>query len=117
MLVKKSDILAIDMVDIPLIGEDSLEREQPIESYNVTPIKENPLMEYPNNFCVRVHLKDGEQVLMNAFTVAGFDLDDPEWVWAKAKQLRLVQEYIDKHPDGSYVELSSSIVYGMDVYH
>ena len=56
-------------------------------------------------------------IILNCFSVAGFSLDDPNWVAEKTKQIRLAQEYIDKHPDGSDIELSSSILYNMNVYH
>ena len=73
-----------------------------------------------NDFCVVFHLgEDGRygQIILPCFWAAGFDLDDPDWAEAEADQIRLVQEYVNKHPDGSYVELSSHIIYGMDVYH
>ena len=73
-----------------------------------------------NDFCVVFHLGDNGrdgQIILNCFSVAGFSLDDPNWVAEKTKQIRLAQEYIDKHPDGSDIELSSSILYNMNVYH
>ena len=73
-----------------------------------------------NDFCVVFHLGDNGrdgQIILNCFADAGFSLDDPDWVAEKAEQIRLAQEYIDEHPDGSYVELSSTILYNMNVYH
>ena len=73
-----------------------------------------------NDFCVVFHLGDegrrGE-IVLPCFFVAGFSLDDPDFANCKAEQIQLAQKYIDKHPDGSYVELSSGILYDMDVYH
>ena len=91
MLVKKNEISKITMLD-----------------------NEN------NDFCVVFHLGDNGrngQIVLPCFYNAGFSLDAPDWRAEKAKQIRLAQEYIDEHPDGSYVEISSSILYGMDVYH
>ena len=73
-----------------------------------------------NDFCVVFHLGDDGhdgQIILKCFYVAGFSLDDPNYAELKAKQIRLAQEYIDQHPNGSYVELSSRILYNMNVYH
>ena len=51
------------------------------------------------------------------FFSAGFDLDDPHFVDSKVEQIRLAQAYVNRHPNGSYVELSRDILYNMDVYH
>lgn len=91
MLVEKNDISKITMLD-----------------------------DQDNDFCVVFHLgndKRSGKIILPCFFSAGFSLDDLEYEKAKAKQIRLAQEYIDKHPEGSYVELSSSILYNMNVYH
>ena len=96
MLVKKSEITKIDMVDIS---------EGVGECLN------------DNDFCVRFHLKSNGCIILPCFYVAGFDLDDLDWVEEKEKQIRLTQEYLDQHPDDAYVELNAGILYNMDVYH
>ena len=91
MLVKRSEISKITMLD-----------------------NEN------NDFCVVFHLGgDGRngKIIRPCFFAAGFSLDDPKWVEAKAEQIRLAQEYIDKHPQESYVELDIRLLYNMNVYH
>ena len=93
MLVKKNDIAEITMLD-----------------------------DEHNNFCVVFHLAEGPsikrgQIVLPCFFVAGFDLDDSLYVHLKARQIELTQKYVDSHPDGSYVELSSRLLYDMDVYH
>ena len=73
-----------------------------------------------NDFCVVFHIgdegRDG-QVVLPCFFSAGFDLDDPHFVDSKVEQIRLAQAYVNRHPNGSYVELSRDILYNMDVYH
>ncbi len=89
MLVKKSDITKIDMID-----------------------------NEHNDFCVRFHLgKDGRdgQIILKCFTNAGFPINDmPE---AIEKQLQLTQQYLDLYPDEAYIELNATLLYDMDVYH
>ena len=100
MLVKKSDIIGIDMVDTELKVLD----------------ENGQIIEIENNFCVRFHLKSKGYIVIPCFYCAGFGLDDePE---GKAAQLRLTQDYLDSHTDDNcYVELNAGILYGMDVYH
>ena len=100
MLVKKSEIIEIDMVDTEL---------KVLE-------KNGQITETENNFCVRFHLKNSGYILLPCFYCAGFEINDiPE---AKAEQLRLTQDYLDLHTDDNdYVELNAGILYGMDVYH
>lgn len=90
MLVKKSDITKIDMIE-----------------YSNNDFGEN-------DFCVRFHLERG-CIILPCFYSAGFPLDDdPE---GKEKQLRLTKTYLDKHPDDAYVELNATLLYDMNVYH
>ena len=88
MLVKKSEISNITMLD----SEE-------------------------NHFCVVFHLDGSGVIILPCFYSAGFSLDDPNWATEKARQIRLAQEYINGHPDGSYVELNSGLLYNMNVYH
>lgn len=99
MLVKRSEIIGIDMVDTD------------IKSLNNDGILEDT----ENNFCVRFHLKNNGHITLPCFYVAGFPIEDmPE---SSEKQLKLTQEYLDTFPDDAYVELNSTILYNMDVYH
>jgi hypothetical protein len=99
MLVKKSEIIGIDMAD-----------------ENLTVLSQDGTLEdVENNFCVRFHLKSNGYICIPCFYAAGFDLDDmPE---AKEEQLRLTQEYIDKYSDDEHIELNAGVLYSMDVYH
>lgn len=94
MLVKKSEITKIDMVDIS---------EGVGECLN------------DNDFCVRFHLKSNGCIILPCFYNAGFPTG--EYPESEAKQLRLTQQYLDQYPDDAYVELNAAILYGMDVYH
>ena len=98
MLVKKSDILKIEMVDRDILSllNEKIERVE-------------------NNFCVRFHLKSDGHITLPCFYSAGFELG--EYPESDKKQLRLTQEYLDQYPDDAYVELNSSILYNMNVYH
>ena len=94
MLVKKSEITKIDMVDIS---------EGVGECLN------------DNDFCVRFHLKSSGCIILPCFYNAGFPIEDyPE---SEAEQLRLTQQYLDQYPNDAYVELNADILYHMDVYH
>ena len=101
MLVKKSDINHIDMVDTELEVLD----------------KNGQIIKRDNNFCVRFHLDESNgYIVIPCFYCAGFPIDDmPE---AKAEQLRLTQNYLDSHTnENGYVELNADILYNMNVYH
>ena len=68
-----------------------------------------------NNFCVRFHLKSDGHITIPCFYVAGFPIDDePELL---RRQLELTQKYLDAYPDDAYIELGSTTLYNMDVYH
>ena len=100
MLVKKGDILQIEMVDVS------------IKVLN----KEGQIEEVENNFCVRFHLKNSDGYIdIPCFYTAGFDLGYmPD---ADKKQLQLTQEFLNSYPDDAYIILNSNLLYGMDVYH
>ena len=99
MKVKKSEIIAIDMVDEDIVIQDN----------------DGSLRDCPNNFCVRFHLKSNGHIVIPCFYNAGFDLEDmPE---SKEQQLRLTEKYLDSFSDDDDVELNAGILYNMDVYH
>ena len=100
MLVKKGNILQIEMVDVS------------IKVLN----KEGQIEEVENIFCVRFHLKNSDGYIdIPCFYAAGFDLGYmPD---ADKKQLQLTQKYLDSYPDDAYIILNSNLLYGMDVYH
>lgn len=90
MLVKKSDIAKIDMVEECVSGDEP-------------------------DFCVRFHLKSNGHIILPCFYAAGFPLEDmPE---AIEEQLGRTQSYLNQYPDDAYVELNAGILYDMDVYH
>ena len=91
MLVKKSDIERIDMVEEYVSHEDLAD------------------------FCVRFHLKSNGHIILPCFYAAGFPLENmPE---AIEEQLGRTQSYLNQYPDDAYVELNAGILYDMDVYH
>ena len=100
MLVKKSDIIGIEMVNVDIKQQAENEKLEIIE----------------NNFCVRFHLANNDGYIdIPCFYTAGFDLDYmPELA---TEQLQLTQAHIDAYPDDAYIELNSSLLYNMDVYH
>ena len=72
-----------------------------------------------DDICVVFYLGDDEsvgQIRLNCFWKTDVDRDDPKWAAEKEKIIQLARAYINKYPDDAYVELSSRVLYYMNVY-
>ena len=92
MLVKRSEIRKIDMVEYENKNGDADNAD----------------------FCVRFHLESG-YVILPCFYSAGFPLETyPDNI---SKQLERTQAYLDAYPPDAYIDLKAETLYDMNVYH